>query len=52
VYPNAWPEHLVWSSILLILLTRGGGALSLDRLVWHGWAGRPLARLTRSRRSA
>jgi len=52
VYPDAWPEHLVWSSILLILLTRGGGALSLDRLVWRGWAGRPLARLTRSHRSA
>jgi putative oxidoreductase len=34
VYPGAWPEHLVWSSILLVLLTRGGGALSLDHLVW------------------
>jgi putative oxidoreductase len=30
VYPQAWPEHLVWASILLFLLTRGGGALSLD----------------------
>jgi putative oxidoreductase len=41
VYPNAWVEHLVWTSILLFLLTRGGGALSLDhliarRLVWSG----------------
>lgn len=33
VYPQAWPEHLVWGSILLFLLTRGGGALSLDRLI-------------------
>jgi len=33
VYPQAWPEHLVWSSILLVLLTRGGGAFSLDQLI-------------------
>ena len=32
VYPNAWSEHLTWSSILLFLLTRGGGAIALDRL--------------------
>jgi putative oxidoreductase len=33
VYPNAWIEHLVWTSILLFLLTRGGGTLSLDRVI-------------------
>lgn len=33
VYPQAWSEHLVWSSILLMLLTRGGGAISLDHLI-------------------
>src|SRR5262245_13188171 len=33
VYPSAWPEHLVWGSILLFLLTRGAGAVSLDRLL-------------------
>jgi len=33
VYPSAWPEHLVWGSILVALLTRGAGALSLDRLL-------------------
>ena len=33
VYPQAWPEHLVWGSILLFLLTRGAGAVSLDRLL-------------------
>jgi putative oxidoreductase len=37
VYPSAWSEHLVWSSILLFLLTRGPGALSLDRLVVRSW---------------
>ena len=33
VYPNAWIEHLVWTSILLFLLMRGGGALSVDHLI-------------------
>ena len=33
VYPDAWPEHLVWGSILVFLLTRGPGALSIDRLI-------------------
>jgi putative oxidoreductase len=33
VYPQAWSEHLVWGSILLFLLTRGGGAISLDHLI-------------------
>jgi putative oxidoreductase len=33
VYPQAWPEHLLWASILVFLLTRGPGALSLDCLV-------------------
>jgi putative oxidoreductase len=30
VFPQAWPEHLIWGSILLFLLTRGAGRLSLD----------------------
>jgi putative oxidoreductase len=33
VYPDAWSEHLVWASILLCLLTRGPGAVSLDRAI-------------------
>ncbi|HEU5321303.1 MAG TPA: DUF692 family protein, partial [Methylomirabilota bacterium] len=33
VYPGAWSEHLVWGSILLYLLARGGGAVSLDSWV-------------------
>jgi len=36
VYPHAWSEHLVWGSILLFLLTRGPGALSLDHLLAPG----------------
>ena len=37
VYPQAWPEHLVWASILLFLLTRGAGALSLDHAISLRW---------------
>ena len=33
VYPEAWIEHLLWASILVFLLTRGAGALSLDELL-------------------
>jgi putative oxidoreductase len=33
VYPHAWSDHLTWGAILLFLLTRGGGPLSLDYLV-------------------
>jgi putative oxidoreductase len=33
VFPNAWIEHLVWSSILVFLLTRGPGAFSLDHVI-------------------
>lgn len=33
VYPLAWPTHLVWATSMLYLVGRGGGALSLDRLL-------------------
>ena len=33
VYPGAWPDHVLWGSILIFLLTRGPGALSLDHLI-------------------
>jgi putative oxidoreductase len=33
VYPNAYNEHLVWGSILVLLLTRGPGVFSLDHLL-------------------
>ncbi|MCP1573676.1 MULTISPECIES: DoxX family protein [Herbaspirillum] len=31
VYPDAWPTHLSWAGLLLLLVARGGGAWSLDR---------------------
>ncbi len=33
VYPQAWGDHLLWGSILVFLLSRGGGNLSLDHLI-------------------
>lgn len=33
VYPNAWSDHLLWGSALVLLLTRGPGALSLDHVI-------------------
>jgi putative oxidoreductase len=33
VYPDAWPTHLSWAAILLPLIARGGGGLSLDHLL-------------------
>lgn len=34
VYPDAWPTHLSWAGLLLYLVGRGGGALSIDRLLF------------------
>ena len=31
VYPDAWPTHLSWAGLLLLIVARGGGAISLDR---------------------
>jgi putative oxidoreductase len=31
VYPDAWPTHLSWAGLLIYLIARGGGQLSLDR---------------------
>lgn len=35
VYPDAWPTHLSWAAILLPLMFRGGGAWSLDGIVFR-----------------
>jgi putative oxidoreductase len=32
VYPDAWPTHLSWAGLLLYLVGRGAGRLSLDRV--------------------
>jgi putative oxidoreductase len=33
VYPLAWPTHLQWAAMLLVLLCRGPGKFSLDHLL-------------------
>jgi len=33
VYPENWPEHLMWASILAYVLSRGAGKLSIERLI-------------------
>jgi putative oxidoreductase len=39
VYPQAWPTHIQWAAMLLVLLCRGPGKLSIDYLLqrwfWH-----------------
>jgi putative oxidoreductase len=32
VYPSHWGEHLLWASLLLLLLAKGPGVISLDYL--------------------
>jgi putative oxidoreductase len=49
VYPQAWPTHLQWAAMLLVLLCRGAGSFSLDALLLRKWAARrATAAMTRS----
>ena len=32
VYPQNWGEHLLWATVLLLLLSRGAGVASFDHL--------------------
>jgi len=33
VYPDAYPTHGVWATVLLFLVAKGAGAFSLDHLI-------------------
>ena len=33
VYPSSWPDHLIWIALLILLLARGPGTISLDALL-------------------
>jgi len=35
IYPDGWPEHILWAALLLSIIGRGPGAISLDHLIWH-----------------
>ena len=43
VYPLAWPTHIQWAAMLLVLICRGGGAVSIDRLLGLWWVRRAAA---------
>lgn len=38
VYPDAWPTHGVWAAMLLVLVARGPGMLSIDHLIARRFA--------------
>lgn len=40
VYPQAWPTHIQWAAMLLVLLCRGAGKLSLDHVMWRHFGNR------------
>jgi len=42
VYPDGWPEHVLWFALLLLIVARGPGAISLDHLVWSRVAPEPV----------
>jgi len=35
VYPEAWPTHLQWVAMMLVLFAHGAGKLSLDHWLWR-----------------
>lgn len=32
VFPQSWPDHILWAALLLLIFARGAGAISLDHL--------------------
>lgn len=39
VFPQAWPTHIQWAAMMLVLMGMGPGKLSLDALL-HRWISR------------
>ncbi|MEZ0604300.1 DoxX family protein [Paraburkholderia sp. IW21] len=39
VYPQAWPTHIQWAAMLLVLLCRGAGSWSVDHWLRRRWTG-------------
>ena len=33
VYPESWPDHLMWSAAMLFVILRGPGAVSVDHFI-------------------
>jgi putative oxidoreductase len=41
VYPQAWPTHIQWAAMLLVLLCRGAGRWSIDHWLRQRFVSRP-----------
>ncbi len=41
IYPQAWPTHIQWAAMLLFLISRGPGALSVDHFLVRRFESRP-----------
>jgi putative oxidoreductase len=52
VYPQAWVDHLLWGSILVFLLSRGPGAISVDALIERRFAPGQTPRMAAGERTA
>ncbi|MDN7176854.1 DoxX family protein [Caballeronia sp. SEWSISQ10-4 2] len=39
VYPLAWPTHVQWAAMLLVLICRGAGTWSVDHVLRKRWIG-------------
>jgi putative oxidoreductase len=35
VYPSGWPDHILWATALLAVISRGPGVISLDHLLFR-----------------
>src|SRR5262245_54106771 len=35
VFPDGWPDHILWIALLVSIIARGPGAWSLDHLIWN-----------------
>jgi putative oxidoreductase len=35
VVPGGWPEHILWLSLLILIIARGPGTISIDHLFWN-----------------
>jgi putative oxidoreductase len=40
IYPGSWLDHLMWATLLLLVLTRGPGVFSLDHVIGRRLLGR------------